>query len=188
MTETTGRTGSTEVERLLALSEGESGRAALRPYLSDPDSVVRRAAVEVVDRRRPDWAFDALCLALLDASDSVRVAAAEALRPLEPEFPDQPQLFDFLEQALDSPSVPAREIAVRLLRRTSDASVSTFVAAAEDVEPGVRREAVHGLADLGAVSEIGTLLEDDDPDVRAAARAAMATASPSSQSRNEMTD
>lgn len=188
MTETTGRTGSTEVDRLLALTEGDAGRATLRPYLSDPDPAVRRAAVEVVARRRPDWVFDALCLALLDASDAVRVTAAAALRPLEPEFPDQPQLFDFLEQALASPSVAARQIAVRLLRRTSDANVSTFTAAATDADPSVRREAVHGLADLGAGSEIGTLVEDDDPDVRAAAQAAMATLPPSGPSRTELTD
>jgi len=188
MTETTGRNGSAELEQLLTLIQAASGRAALRPYLSDPDPDVRRTAVEVVARQRPEWGFDALCLALLDASDSVRVAAVEALRPLEPEFPDQPQLFDFLEQALASPSVPVREIAVRLLRRTSDASVSTFVVAARDDEPSVRREAVRGLADLGAVSEIGTLIEDDDPDVRAAAVAAIATASPSGLSRNELTD
>lgn len=108
-----------------------------------------------------------MCLALLDEADPVRVAAAEALRPMEHQLPDQPQLFDFLEQALDSPSVQAREVAVRLLRRTSDASISTFVAAVRDAEPGVRREAVQALADLRAVVEISALAGDPSREVRA---------------------
>src|SRR5262245_30483401 len=164
MTEMTGRTaGNAEVERLLASTDDFE---ALRPYLVHPDPGVRRAAVEAVAERQPDWGYDALCLALLDAADPVRVAAAEALSPMEQQLPDQPQLFDFLEQALDSPSVRAREVAVRLLRRTSDASVSTFVAAARDSEPGVRREAVRALADLRAVLEISAVADDPSGDVR----------------------
>jgi HEAT repeat protein len=171
MTEMTGRAaGSDEIERLLASTDGSE---ALRRYVSHPDPGVRRAAVDAVAERRPDWGFDALCLALLDAADPVRVAAAEALRPMEQLFPDQPQLFDFLEQALDSPSVAAREVAVRLLRRTSDASISTFVAAARDSEPGVRREAVQALADLGAVVEISALADDPSGEVRAEVAAAL---------------
>ena len=182
MTEMTGRTvGNAEVERLAENAEVERAagiaevkrllastddREALRPYLSHPDPGVRRAAVEAVAERWPDWGYDALCLALLDAADAVRVAAAEALIPMEQRLPDEPQLFDFLEQALDSPSVRAREVAVRLLRRTSDASVSTFVAAAQDSEAGVRREAVQALADLRAVVEIGALADDPSPEVR----------------------
>ncbi|MGH3485186.1 MAG: HEAT repeat domain-containing protein [Nocardioidaceae bacterium] len=165
MTEMTGRPAqSAEVERLLASTDG---REALRPYLSHPDPGVRRTAVEAVAERRPDWGYDALCLALLDAADPVRVAAADALRLMEQQLPDQPQLFDFLEQALDSPSVQAREVAVRLLRRTSDASISTFVSAAGDSEPGVRREAVQALADLRAVVENSALADDPSREVRA---------------------
>jgi HEAT repeat protein len=174
MTEMTGRQMErAEVERLLASADGGPGPEALRPYLSHPDPGVRRAAVQAVAERRPDWSYDVLCLALLDAADPVRVAAAEALGAMEQQLPDQPQLFDFLEQALDSPSVQAREIAVRLLRRTSDASVSTFVAAARDAEPGVRREAVRALADLRAVVEIGALADDPSREVRAEVSAAL---------------
>jgi len=166
MTETTNRTArGAAVERLLALP-AEPDRDTLRPYLTDPDPDVRRAAVEVVATWRPDWGVDALCLALLDAAEPVRIAAAEALSPLQDRFPDQPQLFDFLEQALDSPSLQAREIAVRLLRRTSDASIATFAAAARDSDPEVRTEAVRALADFRAVTQICALADDFSRAVR----------------------
>jgi HEAT repeat protein len=138
----------------------------LRTFLAHPDPDVRRSAVDAVVELRPPWGFDALCLALLDVSDRVRGAAAEGLRSLQAQLPDEPQLFDFLEQALDSPSPSVREVAVRLLRRISDASVATFVAATTDAVPRVRVEAVQALAGFHAVPEICALEADLDADVR----------------------
>lgn len=106
---------------------------------------------------------------MTEANDDarVRVAAAEGLRALQSLLPDEPQLFDFLEQALVSPSPAAREVAVRLLRRTSDAGVATFVIATNDSQPRVRIEAVRALVAFHAGPEICALEDDPEPAVRA---------------------
>jgi HEAT repeat protein len=167
MTDANLRTeASADVGRLVVLLDGWPDRDELHPYLSHPDPAVRQAAVEGVARLRPEWAFDALCLAMLDATDQVRVAAATSLRARQSSLPDQPQLFDFLAQALHSPSPLVREVAVGLLRRTSDASVATFAAASRDSEPRVRVEAVRALVEFRAVREIRRLAGDADDEVR----------------------
>lgn len=167
MAEMSGTYGATvDILRLFELLESRPGRERLLPYLTHRVPAVRQAAVDVVADLRPAWGFDALCLALLDASDQVRLAAADGLRVLHPLLPDQPQLFDFLEQALESPTAAVREVAVRLLRRTSDASITTYLPATHDLAPRVRVEAVRALADHHAVPEIGALTTDPEPQVR----------------------
>jgi HEAT repeat protein len=167
MAEANGTYGaSVDILRLFELLESRPSRERLLPYLTHRFPTVRQAAVDVVAELRPAWGFDALCLALLDASDQVRLAAADGLRALQPLLPDQPQLFDFLEQALDSPTAAVREVAVRLLRRTSDASITTYLPATHDSAPCVRAEAIRALADHHAVPEVGALATDPEPQVR----------------------
>ncbi|HYJ70186.1 MAG TPA: HEAT repeat domain-containing protein [Nocardioidaceae bacterium] len=167
MTEVNGTSGaSVDILQLFELLESRPGRERLLPYLTHRHPSVRQTAVDVVAELRPPWGFDALCLALLDASEGVRMAAVEGLRALHPLLPDQPQLFDFLQQALDSPTPAAREVAVRLLRRTSDASTTTYLPVTRDVEPRVRIEAIRALVDHHAVPEVGAIATDPEPQVR----------------------
>lgn len=183
---------------LLALDS--PGIEEVSPYLTDPDPVVRVAALSVLTENTPDGFAPELVRALGDEAASVRRAATESLRELVEVLPDAGALSDHLastdplvratvidllralragsatefRSALHDPDHRARIEAVRALVSLDDAAAVASIAG--DANREVRIAVAHGLASIGAggVEVIRTLITDPDPLVRAAALTAFA--------------
>ncbi|MFI5497551.1 fumarate reductase/succinate dehydrogenase flavoprotein subunit [Nocardia asteroides] len=183
---------------LLALDS--PGVDEVSSYLTDPDPVVRVAALSVLTENTPDGFAPELVRALGDEAASVRRAATESLRELVEVLPDAGDLSDHLastdplvratvidllralragsatefRSALHDPDHRARIEAVRALVSLDDAAAVASIAG--DANREVRIAVAHGLASIGAggVEVIRTLAADPDPLVRAAALTAFA--------------
>ncbi|MFD6269426.1 fumarate reductase/succinate dehydrogenase flavoprotein subunit [Nocardia asteroides] len=183
---------------LLALDS--PGVEEVSTYLTDPDPVVRVAALSVLTENTPDGFAPELVRALGDEAASVRRAATESLRELVEVLPDAGALSDHLastdplvratvidllralragsatefRSALHDPDHRARIEAVRALVSLDDAAAVASIAG--DANREVRIAVAHGLASIGAggVAVIRTLSTDPDPLVRAAALSAFA--------------
>ncbi|MFD6224478.1 fumarate reductase/succinate dehydrogenase flavoprotein subunit [Nocardia asteroides] len=183
---------------LLALDS--PGVEEVSTYLTDPDPVVRVAALSVLTENTPDGFAPELVRALGDEAASVRRAATESLRELVEVLPDAGALSDHLastdplvratvidllralragsatefRSALHDPDHRARIEAVRALVSLDDAAAVASIAG--DANREVRIAVAHGLASIGAggVEVIRTLTTDPDPLVRAAALTAFA--------------
>ncbi|MEV6061542.1 fumarate reductase/succinate dehydrogenase flavoprotein subunit [Nocardia asteroides] len=183
---------------LLALDS--PGVEEVSTYLTDPDPVVRVAALSVLTENTPDGFAPELVRALGDEAASVRRAATESLRELVEVLPDAGVLSDHLastdplvratvidllralragsatefRSALHDPDHRARIEAVRALVSLDDAAAVASIAG--DANREVRIAVAHGLASIGAggVEVVRTLTTDPDPLVRAAALTAFA--------------
>ncbi|MEV6361190.1 fumarate reductase/succinate dehydrogenase flavoprotein subunit [Nocardia asteroides] len=183
---------------LLALDS--PGVDEVSSYLTDPDPVVRVAALSVLTENTPDGFAPELVRALGDETASVRRAATESLRELVEVLPDAGDLSDHLAStdplvratvidllralragsaaefraALRDPDHRARIEAVRALVSLDDAAAVASIAG--DANREVRIAVAHGLASIGSggVEVIRTLITDPDPLVRAAALTAFA--------------
>ncbi|MFF8314582.1 fumarate reductase/succinate dehydrogenase flavoprotein subunit [Streptomyces lydicus] len=188
---------------LLALAEDQPDLPALRPYLTDADPAVRRAAVDALTESVPAGTGPALADALADPDPAVRAAAGASLRELVEVLTPEPALREPLAAAVRGPDPVVRAAAVDVLRalRLGDpalfgealadpvvevriqavrALVSVDAAdalrrAAQDPSREVRVAAAHGLGTAGGPDGPAALVHDADPLVRAAALGALAT-------------
>lgn len=158
----------------------------IKPLLSDSRWTLRRAAAQAIGGMgaKGRGALAELIEAAGDPDSDVRQAVAAALREIEALAGD----FPVLVRALKSRRPGARIVAIQRLQacarktvivRESPRELPHFLAAMEDSEWRVRREACRAIASLGerGVSAFLPLFDrsfDLDSDVRQAARSALA--------------
>ncbi|WUL95620.1 fumarate reductase/succinate dehydrogenase flavoprotein subunit [Streptomyces caniferus] len=198
-----GPGASPRILELLALAEDQPDLGTLRPYLTDPDPAVRRAAVDALTESVPSGTGGALATALADPDPAVRAAAGASLRELVEVLTPEPGLRPPLVTALHGPDAVVRSAAVEVLRALRLGDRALFAAALGDPAVEVRLQAVralvsvdapdalrgaatdpsrevrvaaaHGLGTVGGPGDLALLLRDEDLLVRAAALAALAT-------------
>ncbi|MFJ9467845.1 fumarate reductase/succinate dehydrogenase flavoprotein subunit [Streptomyces caniferus] len=198
-----GPGASPRILELLALAEDQPDLGTLRPYLTDPDPAVRRAAVDALTESVPPGTGGALATALADPDPAVRAAAGASLRELVEVLTPEPGLRPPLVTALHGPDAVVRSAAVEVLRALRLGDRALFAAALGDPAVEVRLQAVralvsvdapdalrgaatdpsrevrvaaaHGLGTVGGPGDLALLLRDEDLLVRAAALAALAT-------------
>ncbi|MGW1375161.1 fumarate reductase/succinate dehydrogenase flavoprotein subunit [Streptomyces sp. NPDC002446] len=199
-----GPAPSPRLLHVLALAEEHPGLDALRPYLTDPDPAVRRAAVAALTESAPPGAGPVLAGLLADDDGSVRAFAAASLRELVEVLPPDDALRDALLSALALPDPRARAAALEVLRVLRLGGAGSYEPALADPDTAVRLQAVraltsagavdaleHGIGDparevrvaiaealgsVGGAAALAPLLTDPDPLVRAAALTALAPA------------
>lgn len=157
--------------------------AALRDTFANNRSEVRRAGLEIAARAHlSDLAPDAKQL-LDDADVTVRLAAAEFLAELnELPQPDRRRLVEVASSVSIDSGVATRRRAAVLLDRLGEAELSDrlLCAMADDSESTIRAGGLVGLAEIGRVpselSVFNLMVDDESPEVRSAAVAAVAAA------------
>ncbi|MFF7732469.1 fumarate reductase/succinate dehydrogenase flavoprotein subunit [Streptomyces sp. NPDC007984] len=172
-TASSGEESAARLLELVALAEVEPELDVLRPYLADPVSAVRRAAVAVLTETLPPGTGTALAAALRDSAAEVRAAAAASLRELVETLPAEPDLRDGLAAALAEPDSVVRAAALDVLRalRLGDASLfaGSLTDSLADSDIAVRIEAVRALVSVDAAGELaGAALSDPSREVRVA--------------------
>ncbi|MFI6565353.1 fumarate reductase/succinate dehydrogenase flavoprotein subunit [Streptomyces sp. NPDC050534] len=152
---------SARLLELVALAEEEPELDALRPYLTDPASAVRREAVAVLTETVPPGTGPALAEALRDAAPQVRAAAAASLRELVETLPAQPALRDGLAAALASSDPVVRAASLDVLRALHLGDAALFTGALTDSDIAVRIEAVRALVSVDAATELSRAATTD---------------------------
>lgn len=166
---------SPRILELLALTEDQPDLTALRPYLTDPDPAVRRAAVDALTEGVPPGTGQALAAALADPDAAVRAAAGAALRELVEVLPPEPGLREPLAAAVRGPDAGVRSAAVDVLRALRLGDRSLFAAALADPTVEVRTQAVRALVSVDAADELRRAAGDTSREVRVAAAHALGT-------------
>ncbi|MEU6763322.1 fumarate reductase/succinate dehydrogenase flavoprotein subunit [Streptomyces sp. NPDC046853] len=191
---------SPRILELLALTEDEPELPLLRPFLTDPDPAVRRAAVATLTETVPAGTGPALAETLADPDAGVRAAAAASLLELVEVLPPERELSRGLHDALGHEDALVRATALDVLRALRLGEPDSYALALGDPDIEVRIASVRALVsvgDLDAVARAGAdparevrvtvargldnpgalapLLQDTDVLVRAAALTALAT-------------
>ncbi|MEV4946256.1 fumarate reductase/succinate dehydrogenase flavoprotein subunit [Streptomyces sp. NPDC053755] len=161
---------------LHALAEAEPDLDALRPYLTDPDPAVRRAAVAALTETVPSGTGPALAGALLDEDAAVRAVAAASLRELVETLSPEPALRAPLVAALDGPDPGARAASLTVLRVLRLGSASLFAGLLADARLEVRVEAVRALVSVDAIGSLAEAAADPSREVRVAVAKGLAAA------------
>nr|WP_155768875.1 fumarate reductase/succinate dehydrogenase flavoprotein subunit [Mycobacterium asiaticum] len=169
---------SPRIAEVLALDEPST--ADLRPYLSDPDSGVRRSAVATLTEHIPDGYAPALFAALDDADVTVRRSAADGIRELVEVLPDAAEA----RPHLDSPDAVVRAAAMYVLAARRAGSVTEYRRGLDDDVHQVRIEAVRALVSVDDVAGVVTAAADENREVRIAAAGGLAAMHPSEPSRD----
>jgi HEAT repeat protein len=138
----------------------------LQPMLSNPDPVIRLAAIESLGDMTNQATLPALSAALNDPNPQLRIAALEALASQEDASAVgsiEPLLFDH-----------DREVRVAAIEALADLEVETAVHALagllSDQDSLIRHHAVNALGEIGGESAMMYLLQaryDPDPIIRA---------------------
>ncbi|WP_343243736.1 fumarate reductase/succinate dehydrogenase flavoprotein subunit [Streptomyces sp. SID13726] len=163
---------------LVALAEEEPELDALRPYLADPASAVRREAVAVLTETLPSGTGPALAGALRDEAAEVRATAAASLRELVETLPPEPALRDGLAAALAVPDPVVRAAALDVLRALRLGDADLFAGSLTDTDIPVRIEAVRALVSVDAAAELArAATADPSREVRVTIAKALATVS-----------
>ncbi|WP_313904918.1 fumarate reductase/succinate dehydrogenase flavoprotein subunit [Streptomyces sp. IB201691-2A2] len=160
---------------LLALAEEEPELSLVRPYLTDPEPSVRRAAVSVLTETTPTGTGPALAAALADTDAAVRAAAAASLRELVETLTPEPALRDPLTHALAQPDLVVRAAALDVLRALRLGDAGLFARSLGDPDISVRIEAVRALVSVDAADELVRAADDASREVRVTVAKALAT-------------
>ncbi|WP_315904022.1 fumarate reductase/succinate dehydrogenase flavoprotein subunit [Streptomyces fulvoviolaceus] len=174
---------------LVALAEEEPELDALRPYLTDPVSAVRREAVAVLTETLPPGTGPALAEALRDTAAEVRAAAAASLRELVETLPPEPALHDGLAAALAEPDPVVRAASLDVLRALRLGDATLFAGALTDSDISVRIEAVRALVSVDAATELAhAAATDPSREVRVTIAKGLATVSATLHASADRTD
>ncbi|MGW7369612.1 ATP-binding cassette domain-containing protein [Streptomyces sp. NPDC054841] len=166
---TTATSRSPRIVELLALAEEEQPELGrLRPYLTDPDATVRRAAVATLTETAPPGTGPALASALADPDPAVRGAAADSLRELVATLPPEPALREPLVAALSGDDAAVRATALAVLRALRLGDAVLFAPGLDDPDLAVRVETVRALVSVDAVDALGAATADPAREVRVA--------------------
>ncbi|MEV0549197.1 fumarate reductase/succinate dehydrogenase flavoprotein subunit [Nocardia salmonicida] len=133
-------------------------------YLTDPDPVVRVAALSVLTENTPDGFAEELVRALGDEAASVRRAATESLRELVEVLAGA----GALGEHLGSPDPLVRATVIDLLRALRAGSAPDYRAALGDTDHRVRIEAVRALVSLDDADAVSSIAGDVNREVRIA--------------------
>lgn len=170
-----GPQASARVLEVVALAEGTPVLEQLRPYLSDADAEVRKAAITTLTETAPEGVGLALADALDDGAADVRRNAAAGLVELVEVLTPDDALRARLTAASAGHDVQVRVVALEVLRVLRLADETVFAAVRTDAEPRVRIQAVRGLVSLRAVDPLTRFAEDEETEVRAAVAHGLAT-------------
>ena len=167
---------SARLLELVALAEEQPELDALRPYLTDPSSAVRRESVAVLTEAVPTGTGSALAEALRDPAAEVRAAAAASLRELVETLPPEPALRDGLGAALAESDPVVRAAALDVLRALRLGDAALFAGSLADSDTAVRIEAVRALVSVDAAEELARAATNDPSrEVRVTIAKALAT-------------
>ncbi|MFH8484085.1 fumarate reductase/succinate dehydrogenase flavoprotein subunit [Streptomyces longisporoflavus] len=192
---------SPRILELLSLADDQPELPLLRPFLSDPDPAVRRAAVATLSETVPAGTGPALAETLADPDPGVRAAAAASLLELVEVLPPGGDLSRGLHAALAHKDALIRATALDVLRALRLGGEAAYARALTDPAIEVRIASVRALVSVGALDAVARagadparevrvtvargldrpealapLLHDTDVLVRAAALTALATA------------
>ncbi|GAB3866052.1 fumarate reductase/succinate dehydrogenase flavoprotein subunit [Nocardioides maradonensis] len=167
-TMTTRGSRSPRILELLALAESGPTGAELEPFLADEDPEVRRTAIATVTEVVPADTGVLLATAATDPAEEVRRAAAVALRELVEVLPAEPALADALAPALAGPDPVVRAAVLDVLRALDLGDSALFRGALEDVDAGVRLQAVRGLVNQDDAAGVAVAAADGSREVRVA--------------------
>ncbi|HEY2579046.1 MAG TPA: HEAT repeat domain-containing protein, partial [Streptosporangiaceae bacterium] len=168
-------TRSPRILELLSLAEANPALAEMQPFLDDPDSRVRRAAVVTLTEIVPDGAGLALAAAAADKHGTVRHAAVTGLRELVEVLPADGPLKSALIMAASSQDAVVRAAVLDVLRQLRLGDPATFRAALGDPGRRVRLEAVRGLVSLSEGELVATAATDQSREVRIAVAEGLGT-------------
>ncbi|WP_411138276.1 fumarate reductase/succinate dehydrogenase flavoprotein subunit [Streptomyces sp. C10] len=166
---------SPRILELLALAEDPPDLPTLRPYLTDPDPAVRRAAVDTLTETVPPGTGQALATALADPDPAVRAAAGASLRELIEVLPPEPGLRAPLAAAVHGPDAVVRSAAVEVLRALRLGDRALFTTALTDPAVDVRLQAVRALVSVDAADALRRAVQDPSREVRVAAAHGLGT-------------
>lgn len=156
--------------RELLVLDGPSAEE-LSPFLSDPDTAVRRSAVTFLVEGAPDGFLAPLVAALGDRDAAVRRTAAAGLIELVEVLPSADGLADFL----DSADAVVRAAVGNLLRSLKVGTAAQFAALLGDDDHRVRVVGVSGLVSQDDWAALAPATVDANREVRIAAAAGLAT-------------
>ncbi|HEY1917237.1 MAG TPA: fumarate reductase/succinate dehydrogenase flavoprotein subunit [Streptosporangiaceae bacterium] len=161
-------TRSPRILELLELAEAQPSLAELQPYLDDPDTRVRRAAVVTLTEIVPPGAGLALAAATADGHGTVRHAAVTGLLELVEVLPADDELAAALTAGLASQDGVVRAALLDVLRQLRLGDTNTFAGALADADRRVRLEAVRGLVSRGEAALVASAAGDASREVRIA--------------------
>jgi succinate dehydrogenase/fumarate reductase flavoprotein subunit/HEAT repeat protein len=170
-------TRSPRILELLELAEAQPSLAELQPYLDDPDTRVRRAAVVTLTEIVPSGAGLALAAATADGHGTVRHAAVTGLRELVEVLAADDELMRALTGAMASQDGVVRAALLDVLRQLRLGSTATFAGALADADRRVRLEAVRGLVSRGEAALVASAAADASREVRIAVAEGLGTVS-----------
>ena len=154
---------------LLSLLGGTPTAEELQPFLVDDDVDVRRSAVSAVTEAAPAGAVRLLASALRDPEQSVRAAAATALRELVEVLPSDEESGLVLRDARANPDPVVRGVVLDVLRALRLGDEQLFLGALADADSSVRLQAVRGLVSVDSDSGVALAAGDPVREVRVAA-------------------
>ncbi|MFE6161645.1 fumarate reductase/succinate dehydrogenase flavoprotein subunit [Streptomyces sp. NPDC056486] len=157
---------SPRILELLTLTEDEPELPRLRPFLSDPDPAVRRAAVAALTETVPTGTGPALAGTLADPDAGVRGAAAASLRELVEVLVPEPDLSRGLHDALGQEDALVRATALDVLRALRLGGATAYALALTDPDIEVRIAAVRALVSVGALDAVARARVDPAREVR----------------------
>ena len=157
--------------------EGQVVVMALIEVLNDSTAHVRAAAATALGSlgSAPQAAVSALVVSVVDSDASVRESAVSALGRMGP---DAQAAVPVLISALRDSEANVRGSAGYALSRVSGSALSTLTKVLKDAALEIRISAAHVIGDMGAAAvaagpDLGEVLKDPEPEVRAAASEAL---------------
>ncbi|MGW6057911.1 fumarate reductase/succinate dehydrogenase flavoprotein subunit [Streptomyces sp. NPDC055189] len=157
---------SPRILELLALADDEPELPLLRPFLSDPDPAVRRAAVATLTETVPAGTGPALAETLADPDPGVRAAAAASLLELVEVLPPAEELARGLHDALGQEDALIRATALDVLRALRLGGATVYAHALTDPDIEVRIASVRALVSVGALDAVARAGADPAREVR----------------------
>ncbi|WP_371525951.1 fumarate reductase/succinate dehydrogenase flavoprotein subunit [Streptomyces sp. NBC_01283] len=165
--EATAASHSPRILELLTLTEeSESELPRLRPFLTDPDPAVRRAAVAALTETVPTGTGPALAETLADPDPGVRAAAAASLLELVEVLPPEGDLARGLHDALAQQDALVRATALDVLRALRLGEATSYAPALADPDIEVRIAAVRALVSVDALDSVARATTDPAREVR----------------------